>query len=114
MKRPEQALQMQLVAVLRYALPGVVFWHTPNEGKRSRVQGGILKAMGMKAGVSDFIFVLPPHGRIAALEIKAAKGKPTELQTDFMNRIISAGGLAAWFDNFDEALACLRLWGIVR
>lgn len=33
-----------------------VFLHVPNEGKRTKVVGAILKAMGLVPGASDFIF----------------------------------------------------------
>ena len=114
MRHPEFALQCQLAQVLQYANPGVIWWHTPNEGVRSKGVGGRLKAAGMKAGVSDFLFVLPPAGRLAALEIKAHGGKCTELQTAFLNQVVSAGGLAAWCNNFDEAVAILRAWQVIR
>lgn len=111
---PEYVLHRHIVAVLAYALPGVKWWHTPNEGKRSRVAGGILKSMGMTAGVSDFLFCIPPHGKTAALEIKAKGNKPTDLQKKFLDDIRSAGGLAGWTNDFDEACRLLKEWRIIR
>lgn len=124
-QHPEFALQRQIAAALGYARPGVLWWHTPNEGKRRMRQnprtgawycaeGARLKQMGMRPGVSDFLFVLPPTGRIAALEIKAAGGKPTELQVEFLNGVISAGGLAEWCDSFEDAVTILRGWRVLR
>jgi len=115
MKRelPEYAMYRQIVDTLRYARPGVVWWHTPNEGKRNRATGGILKAMGMKPGVADFLFVIPPDGKLAALEIKAPGNKPTAAQAAFLQEIQRAGGLAAWCDTWELAIKHLAAWGIL-
>ena len=58
---------------------GIVWWHTPNEGKRNVRQGTKLKRGGMKAGVPDVIIITPapnaPWARGVAIELKKPKGK---------------------------------------
>lgn len=111
----ECAMQRSLVKVINARkVPGVVYWHSPNEGKRSVVMCSILKLMGMRPGVSDLMFSIPPNGRVAALELKAPKMKPTELQAMFMNDIVSSGGFAFWTDNYDEAIKTLVGWGVIK
>lgn len=62
MKRPEEVLHRSAVEYLRATLPKPwICWHTPNGGGRSKAEAGILKAMGVLAGVPD-LFVLGPAG----------------------------------------------------
>ena len=57
----------------------ILWWHTPNEGKRNVRQGARLKRGGMKAGIPDVIIVTPapnaPWARGVAIELKKPKGK---------------------------------------
>lgn len=38
------------------------WWHTVNEGKRTQFQAWLVKAMGIKKNVPDFIFAEPSQG----------------------------------------------------
>ena len=55
----------------------IIWWHTPNEGKRNVRQGARLKRGGMKAGVPDVIIITPapnaPWARGVAIELKKPK-----------------------------------------
>lgn len=69
--------------------------HSPNEGllmKHDR-DGAKRKAMGMRAGFPDFIFLLPnktyPY---LALELKSAKGRQSEHQKEYQQAVDAAGG----------------------
>lgn len=65
MKRPEEALHRAGVAYLRDALPSPwIVFHVPNGGGRSKAEAGILKAMGVLAGMPD-LFVLGPGSEVA-------------------------------------------------
>jgi len=60
MVRAEEQLHRAAVAYLRAALPKPwIVWHTPNGGGRSKAEAGILKAMGVLAGMPD-LFVMGP------------------------------------------------------
>lgn len=62
MKRPEEVLHRACLDYLRATLPKPwIVWHTPNGGGRSKAEAGILKAMGVLAGMPD-LFVLGPSG----------------------------------------------------
>lgn len=70
LNRPEESLQRQFVAYLRAHLPAPwIVFHVPNGGGRSAAEAGILRAMGVLAGVPD-LFVIGP-AFIAAIELKA-------------------------------------------
>lgn len=62
---------------------------------------------GLCPGGSDLIGILKPSGRFVALEIKAPKGKATELQQQFINLIRSFGGFACVVRSVEEAKAAL-------
>lgn len=114
MNRLEDQLHKAVVEHLRLrSKPGVVFWHTPNGGARNRVTGAMLKAFGTRAGVPDLLFVLPPNGRLAGLELKAPRGKVTAQQREFGRDLLEAGGLWSWENNIDDVLATLDRWGVI-
>jgi hypothetical protein len=111
----EFAVHAMLADTLRVALmPGWLWWHTPNEGARSIGEAGRLKRMGVKAGVSDFLLISPPAGRLHALELKRRGKKPTPAQMSFLALVRLAGGHSEWTDTFDGALVILKRWGAVR
>jgi hypothetical protein len=71
--RPEQEIQKALFQHLAVRAASTVFaFHPANGGWRSRVEGAILKGMGVKAGVPDFIAI--KGGQCYALELKAPDG----------------------------------------
>lgn len=113
MKRPEQEIHKAVVQHLRArGVPGLVFWHTPNGGKRSPVEAAIFKAMGVRAGVSDLILVR--MGKVYALELKTEQGRASEAQMEFLSDIDRAGAFTAMPAGLDAALATLEAWGLLR
>lgn len=112
-RRPEQAIHKAVVQHLRTrAVSGLVWWHTPNGGQRSKGEGAILKSMGVRAGVSDFIFV--HANKIYALELKAEGGRATEAQMQFLADIDAAGAFTALPAGLDAAIATLESWGLLK
>jgi len=53
-------------------------WHVPNEGRRSRITGNKLKAVGLVAGVPDLEFHY--KGKSYFFELKTEKGKQSPKQ----------------------------------
>lgn len=109
MRRPEQSLQKQLVRFLDIAYPQLLYWHTPNGGARSSVEGAIFKAMGVKAGVPDLAVILP-NGLAAFVELKAGKGSLTESQKAFRDRVQKLGCPWAEVRSLEEAMDLLDRW----
>ncbi len=116
--QPEQQIHKAVVQHLRQrGMPGIVYFHVPNGahmgGRRGRVQGGIGKGMGVRAGVSDLILVR--EGHVYALELKAGdKSRPTVDQMQFASDMNAAGGHAVICHDLDRALRCLESWGFLR
>lgn len=71
--RPEQALQVEIVKLLRLVHAPPTRW-TAIERARTKVHGAIQRGMGCNAGWPDLIFILG-DGRIAGIELKRPDGK---------------------------------------
>lgn len=117
MKRPEQILHKAVADHLRQrGVPGLVWWHTPNNvgirGRRGHIQGAIAKGLGVRAGVSDIVAL--HDSRFFALELKDDKGRPTEEQLRFHDDVRAAGGYVSIAYGVDAALRTLETWGLIR
>jgi hypothetical protein len=67
-------------------------FHFANERKCSQIEGGILKRMGVQAGVADVFLAHPSNGYPGLwIEIKAGKNSLSAAQKDFLKRMESAG-----------------------
>lgn len=96
----------------RRAVPGLVWWHTPNDGKRSPGTAKRLQQMGMRKGVSDLCLLY--RGNFYAIEFKSLNGRPTVEQMQFTSDVNAAGGHATICHDLDRALRCLECWGLIR
>ncbi len=85
------------------------FIHIANEGKRSHVNGSLLRRMGLRAGVSD-IFMPRGNARFSGLwiELKAGKNKPTPSQLEFINEMITEGYHACVCYSAEEAILTIK------
>jgi hypothetical protein len=94
---------------------GLLWWHTPNGGKRRPIEAAIMKSLGVRAGVADLILL--HAGRMFALELKAADGRPTATQMQFIsdfNAAVAPNGGACIAHGLDRALRTLETWGLLR
>lgn len=74
---------MEWVRLHVYIAPFIM--HFPNEGKRTTRYGMFLKALGMRAGVSDLFIAMPRHNYHGAwIEIKTAQGILSPVQKTFL------------------------------
>ena len=73
----------------------ILLHHSPNEGllvKSSR-DGAKRKAMGVRAGFPDFIFLLPnKEYPYLAVELKTEKGRQSDSQKEYQKVVESVGG----------------------
>jgi len=103
--------------------PGWTWFHVPNggerpafinsKGRRVSPEGGRLKRMGVKDGVSDILLVKAPAAQLHALELKRGGEEPTDEQYNFMNEVIALGGVATWADSVEAAFRILTDWGAI-
>lgn len=112
-EREEEIIHLALVEHLRWrADKRVIWWHTPNELVRTVAQAKKFTAMGGRAGVYDFAFILP-DACPAFLELKVEDGIVSKDQLKFGADCDALGveNAVAW--NLDQALSILTAWGVI-
>lgn len=113
MKRPEEALHRAVAVYLNYVLPSDAVWfHVPSGGKRSKAEGGIFKAMGVKAGVPD-IYILH-RGHSYFIELKPKGRYASKVQKEMMDNLARAGAECVLCRSLDEVTGVLIIWGILH
>lgn len=83
--------------------------HIANQRTTSPQHGAMLKRMGVRPGVSDLFF--PRSNRIHSglwLELKTLKGRPTQLQIDFIVDMIKEGYAAKVCYGAEHAIALIK------
>jgi len=94
----EDHLHRQVIQYLTIQYPGVLFHHSPMEGKRSRFEQFKMKWLGAKSGFPDiFIFAANSYYNGMAIELKVKPNKPTENQNAW---------LAALFNRRYQSVVC--------
>lgn len=110
----ETQFQIGLVGLLRRTLkPEIVFWHTPNEGIRSKREAGKLAAMGLLPGVADLQFLLPNRPPLF-LELKQGDNDLTKVQRAFRDDVIALGCNYSVAYSYEAAIASLRPFDVFR
>ena len=77
-----------------------LLFHIPNEGNRGKLGGAVMKAKGVVAGVSDFIY-LHPNGAYL-LEAKTETGKQSPSQKEWQSVVTNAGYVYLVFRTLEE------------
>jgi hypothetical protein len=115
-KATEYQIHVAFAAWLRkHLFPGVLWWHTPNEGKRSRAESYRQHLLGLRPGVSDFCFIFD-CGRSTnpyLLELKNHDNPLTEAQREFLRHARNAGASVAMVRSIEEAAKQILAWGLV-
>lgn len=96
------------VAASGFGLDKRMLHHSPNGAKRGRIEGGIVKGLGMRAGFPDLVLLVArgdKHGLL--LEMKSPDGRISPEQKEMM-QLHEAQGYAvhvSW--NFNEAVGAI-------
>lgn len=100
--RREAAVQRAVLEYLQYH-PAVASCWRNNAGKVKTESGGLVQLS--PPGTSDIIGFMK-DGRFLAVEVKAGKNQPTQLQQDFIDSVNEAGGIGfvAWSVDDCEAV----------
>ena len=111
--RPEDIVQKGVVDQLRArAADNVVWWHTPNGGKRGPIEAARFKRLGVLAGFPDIAAV--KDGALYCMELKADTGRVTPIQYEVLGRLEKAGAYTAICHGLDPAIRVLEAWGLLR
>lgn len=109
-KRPEQALHIQVAQFMRVALPPEIVWlHVPNGGKRTRAEAALFKVMGQLPGAADLLVILP-GGQCGWIELKARAGVVSDAQHEFGHRVKALGCGHQVCRTIEEVEATLARW----
>lgn len=114
-RRPQQLEEEMQKACTRwfdYAFPNLrlLLHHSPNEGllPKTARDGAKRKAMGVRAGFPDLIFLLPRKGyAFFAIELKTKDGRQSERQKAYEEAVCAAGGkyeIVRSLDDFMQAI----------
>ncbi len=122
--RPSE-LSEQIKLAARLTRAGIVFFHVPNGGRRSRSEAILLKQSGVKAGVPDIVIPVPPPQMPCSLcgtnavvgavvELKREGGKPSDVRPE-QRRWLEAFEAYGWLSivayGAEDACAQLRRGG---
>jgi hypothetical protein len=92
---------------LRYVAPAVSCVAIPNAAKRTRWAAHQAKKEGMSAGFPD-VMLLAPGGKIGFLEFKSAKGRLSDNQIEWLDRLDERGFAVRVVRSVEEAVQFLR------
>lgn len=96
---------------LQYPQLRLLLHHSPNEGllvKRA-ADGAKRKAMGVRAGFPDFIFLLPTKvAPYLCVELKTAKGKQSDSQKQYQQLVEQHGGKYVVVRSLDEFIKTIK------
>lgn len=119
----EDALQRAVVQWLTLAKPRCLWFHVPNGGARDAITGAKLKAMGVKAGVPDLVFIWKggagfvelkrPEDRCLLSELSRPEGRLSPSQRAFKDECDGLGVPYVVATSVDEAIATVRSWGLL-
>jgi len=109
-QHPEAAFQMAVAEFLTRALPPHVAWSAFPAGGGGRVRGGILKAMGLRAGFPDLVLVHPDTGKAHWLELKAPGGVTSAVQKQVHALLLNSQSPVTVARSIDQVEHFLRAW----
>ena len=105
----EAQLQTSIVQALQ--MRGAFAFSVPNEAlgqihaRAGHGRMAMLKAMGLRSGVSDLVVLLP--GRVVFMEVKTATGRQSDAQRDFQALVTALGHQYAVVRSVEDAVHCI-------
>lgn len=108
----ELQIHIAVAQHLKYrARKGIVWWHTPSEGKRTKAEAAKQKALGLVAGIPDLVLIA--NGKTYGLELKTFKGRISPEQKSMLSQFEAAGAYVAVAYGLDAAIFILTSWGLI-
>ena len=110
---PERSTHIAIADLLRAACKRGWWWsHVPSGELRTEKTGALLQRMGLKPGMSDFLFIAP-DGEHRWLELKRGQSPLSEHQADFLGMLRRRNVKCAVARSYAEAEAVLKSWGVI-
>lgn len=112
-KRKEDQLQCAIVYLLKKDFPNLFYFHSPQGMKSTAKEGAKMKAMGVKRGTPDLIFLWATDClQMGAVELKTATGRLQPEQKAWRDEFITMGGKYAVCRSYEETRFTLQEWGV--
>lgn len=109
----EVRTHIAIADLLRAAAQTGWWWsHIASGGYRSEATGALLKRMGLKAGMLDFLLI-SPAGDHHWLELKRGMAPLTEGQDEFTAELRRRGVPYFVARDYDAAVDQLKKWGVL-
>lgn len=104
----ESEIQQQMVQWFRLEYPTYIIAAIPNGGRRNAIEAKIMKGEGVLAGFSDLIIIADKN--VLFVEVKTAKGKQTEKQIQFQNKVQKLGFQYPVCRSLSEFMRTINKW----
>jgi hypothetical protein len=113
-RRAEFKLHCNIIEVLeRLHKPGVIWWHTPNEGKFTPKQMAHRRDMGVRPGVADIIVSMPGE-KMIFFEVKTFLGPVSDKQYEFLDAMMKNGHGTWIIREVEHAIRLLTSHGAIH
>lgn len=117
MKHPESKIQQACIKWFDYQYPQyrLNLFAIPNGGARNKIEAGIMKGEGVRAGVADLFLAIPKQGLKnnypgLFIEMKTETGRQTDTQKKFEKAVNSQGYFYFLCRSFDEFKPMVEFW----
>ncbi len=114
LKHPERDLTIACADWCRVALRDDIIWtHFPAGEARSAKTGALLKSMGVRRGIPDFLLFGKNHGGSTTalfIEMKTSAGRVSHEQADVIQALTDAGFNVTVARSIDEFRDAVRAW----
>lgn len=104
----ESQAQQQMVQWFRLEYPTYIIAAIPNGGRRNAIEAKIMKGEGILAGFSDLIIIADKN--VLFVEVKTAKGKQTEKQIQFQEKVQELGFQYSICRSLSEFIMTVEKW----
>lgn len=104
----ESQAQQQMVQWFRLEYPTYIIAAIPNGGRRNAIEAKIMKGEGVLAGFSDLIIIADKN--VLFVEVKTAKGKQTEKQIQFQEKVQRLGFQYSICRSLSEFIMTVEKW----
>lgn len=111
MRHIEEDIQEMCVSWFNMQFPdlAMLLHHSPNGGRRTAREGARFKRMGTRAGFPDLVLFIPTNDFHALfIELKTARGRQTQTQKDWQQRVEGKGYCYRICRSFEEFMNIIK------
>jgi hypothetical protein len=107
-RHDESKIQQAVVQWFRLQYPQYIIAAVPNGGYRNPKEAAIMQCEGVLAGFADLIIIAQRN--VLFLEMKTEKGRQSEKQKEFQNKVTRLGFEYVICRSFDQSVLAIERW----